>query len=241
MAASHRKPIHQQPKLCDHILSHAAKSDVSLRIGESSIPQAGSGLFAVNDIPAGSEIFHTSPLITVAESAHRGICDFCFLNSYSSVNRNGRFYGNAEDDVRPEITRCGACRVARYCSKVIPVKLSARHLLTMCFCVLRNVRPRRGRATTNTNAASCKKTQPYDPWSRHCVGCSFGSSIKPSRKRTCVLSWHWRRNSRPILSACANRATMHLKSTSLFKLRKIYTLLSSRTSVCTCAANSTAW
>jgi SET and MYND domain-containing protein len=160
MATPHRKPIHQQPKLCDHILSHAAKSGVSLRIGESSIPQAGSGLFAVNDIPAGSEIFHTSPLITVAESAQQGICDFCFLNSCSSVDRNGRFYSNAEDDVRPEITRCGACRVARYCSKVSPIRFSANHLLTMSLCVLRNARPRRGRATTNTNVASCKKTQP---------------------------------------------------------------------------------
>lgn len=160
MAASRRKPIHQQPKLCDHILSHAAKSDVSLRISESSIPNAGSGLFAVNDIPAGSEIFHTNPLITVAESAHQGICDFCFLNSGSSVNRNGRFYGLAEDDVRPEITRCGACMVARYCSKVSAVKFSGSHLLIMSSCVTRNVRSRRGRATTNTNAAFYKRTQP---------------------------------------------------------------------------------
>lgn len=160
MAASRRKPIHQQPKLCDHILSHAAKSDVSLRISESLIPNAGSGLFAVNDIPAGSEIFRTNPLITVAESAHQGICDFCFLNNGSSVTRNGHFYGLAEDEVRPEITRCGACMVARYCSKVSAVKFSGSSLLIMSSCVTRNVRPRRGRATTNTNAAFYKRTQP---------------------------------------------------------------------------------
>lgn len=231
MAASRRKPIHQQPKLCDHILSHAAKSDVSLRISESSIPNAGSGLFAVNDIPAGSEIFHTNPLITVAESALQGICDFCFLNSGTSVNRNGRFYGSAEDDVRPEITRCGACMVARYCSKVSAVKLSGSHLLIMSSCVARNVRPRRGRATTNTNAASYKRTQPWDPWTKPCVDCSSGLSIEPSQKMTCVSLWHWRRSSRPIWSACADRVRRHLRSTSLFKLRTIYTPISTRASV----------
>ena len=118
MAATRRKPIHEQPKLCDHILSRVSKSGVSLRIGPSLIPEAGSGLFAVNDIPAGTEIFRTSPLLMVAESAHTGICDFCFLNRATSVNRDGRFYSSAEDDVRPEITRCASCRVARYCSKV---------------------------------------------------------------------------------------------------------------------------
>lgn len=118
MAAPQRKPVHEQPKLCNHILSHVSKSAVPLRIGPSPIPKAGSGLFAVNDIPAGTDIFRTSPLVMVAESAHTGICDFCFLNRDTSVNPNGRFYGSVEDEVRPEITRCGACRVAHYCSKV---------------------------------------------------------------------------------------------------------------------------
>lgn len=118
MAAPRRKPIHEQPKLCDHILSRVSKSDASLRIGQSPIPKAGSGLFAVNDIPAGTEIFRSSPLITVAESVYQGLCDFCFLNRASSVNPNGHFYSSAEDDVRPEITRCSACKVASYCSKV---------------------------------------------------------------------------------------------------------------------------
>lgn len=118
MAAPPRKPIHEQPKLCDHILSRVSKSNVSLRIGPSPISKAGSGLFTVNDIPAGTEIFRTDPLITVSESVHRGICDFCFLNRDTSVNEQGRFYSSTVEDVRPEITRCGACRVARYCSKV---------------------------------------------------------------------------------------------------------------------------
>lgn len=129
MTAPREKPIHQQPKLCEHILSHASKSHVPLRIGASSIPQAGSGLFAVNDIPAGSEIFHSSPLIAVAESALQGICDFCFLNSGSSVNRDGHFYGNTDNEPRPEVTRCGACKVPRYCSKVSAHKSSTSYLL----------------------------------------------------------------------------------------------------------------
>ncbi|POS77476.1 hypothetical protein DHEL01_v204134 [Diaporthe helianthi] len=123
MAASHEKPIHQQPKLCEHILSQASTSGVVLRIGASSIPQAGSGLFALSDIPAGSEIFHSIPLITAAESAHEGTCDFCFYNSGSSINRDGRFYSsNTDDDARPAVTCCGACKVARYCSKECQTK-----------------------------------------------------------------------------------------------------------------------
>lgn len=118
MAASQRKPIHEQPKLCDHILSCVSKSDVSLRIGPSPIPKAGSGLFAVNDIPAGTEIFRTDPLIMVAESAHEGICDFCLLNRDTSVNGEGHFYSSDADDVRPKITCCVRCKIARYCSKV---------------------------------------------------------------------------------------------------------------------------
>lgn len=118
MATSQRKPIHEQPKLCDHILGRVSKSEVSLRLGPSPIPNAGSGLFAVNDIPAGTEIFRTNPLIMVAESAHTGTCDFCFVNRGSSVSREGRFYSSIHDNVRPEITRCSSCRVARYCSKV---------------------------------------------------------------------------------------------------------------------------
>ncbi|KAL1859488.1 hypothetical protein Daus18300_009633 [Diaporthe australafricana] len=122
MAASQRKPIHDQPKLCDHILSRVAKSDVSLRVGQSLIPKAGSGLFAVNDIAAGSEIFRSHPLIMVSESAHQDICDFCFLNSNSSVNGDGRFYTPSEDDSRPRMAPCAACRVAYYCSKKCQAK-----------------------------------------------------------------------------------------------------------------------
>ncbi|KAG8167816.1 hypothetical protein KVR01_003505 [Diaporthe batatas] len=122
MEASREKPIHQQPKLCEHILSHASKSAVPLRIGASSIPQAGSGLFAVNHIPAGSEIFRSSPLVVVAESAHQNVCDFCFLNRGSSVNRDGQFYGSIENEERPALTRCGACKVSYYCSKTCQTK-----------------------------------------------------------------------------------------------------------------------
>lgn len=118
MATSQRKPIHDQPKLCDHIISRVAKSDVSLRVGHSLIPKAGSGLFAVNDIPAGSEIFRSHPIIMVAESALGDVCDFCFVNSNSSVNGDGRFYSPSDADTRPRISPCAACRVAYYCSKV---------------------------------------------------------------------------------------------------------------------------
>lgn len=111
-----KKPIHDQPKLCDYILSRVEGTGLALRIGPSSIPEAGSGLFAVNDIPAGSDIFRSQPLLVVCESALDGICDWCLLNRNSSVHHDSRFY--TTEDRKPELAPCSRCKVAQYCSKV---------------------------------------------------------------------------------------------------------------------------
>lgn len=116
MPDKQKKHIHDQPQLCRYILSRVEDCGVALRIGLSSIPEAGSGLFAVNDIPAGSDIFWLQPPLVVCEAARDGICDWCLLNKNSSVHPDGRFYTSV--DKRPVIAPCSRCKVAQYCSKV---------------------------------------------------------------------------------------------------------------------------
>lgn len=123
MAERQKKSIHDRPELCDRILGHIAEDGVALRVGPSSIPGAGSGLFAIHDIPAGSEIFRSQPLLVVCEAAQDGVCDWCLLNQNSSVHPDGRFY--TSEDKRPEIAPCSRCKVAKYCSKVGTTFLSS--------------------------------------------------------------------------------------------------------------------
>lgn len=112
-----RKPLHELPKLCDHILRGVADSGAPLRIAASSIPNAGSGLFVVNDVAAGSEIFRSQPLLVVCEGNNRRICDYCFRNLSSSLHPDGRFYLEGERD-KVALSACTGCKNVEYCSKV---------------------------------------------------------------------------------------------------------------------------
>lgn len=130
MPGTQRKPIHDQPRLCDYILGRISEPGAALRVGPSSIPGAGSGLFAINDIPSGSDIFRSQPILVICESAQDGICDWCLLNRNSSVHPDGRFY--TSDDKKPGIAPCSGCKVAQYCLKVNQVPMDHRdHILLM--------------------------------------------------------------------------------------------------------------
>ncbi|KUI68447.1 Histone-lysine N-methyltransferase SMYD3 [Cytospora mali] len=120
MSGNQRKHIHDQPSLCNSILGRIADSGVALRIGPSSIPEAGSGLFAINDIQAGSDIFRSQPFLVVCEASSKGICDWCLMNRNASVHPDGRFY--TSDDFKPNIAPCSRCKVAQYCSKACQSK-----------------------------------------------------------------------------------------------------------------------
>lgn len=111
-----RRALHEQPKLCSHILSGVKDSSVPLRIASSSIPQAGSGLFVINDVAAGSEIFRSQPLLVVCEGNDLRICDFCFFNPAATVNPDGQFY--TTDEKRVVLSACTGCKNVEYCSKV---------------------------------------------------------------------------------------------------------------------------
>lgn len=114
-----KKRIHEQPKLCEYILSLVGESSVPLRIAASSINNAGTGLFAIDDVSAGTDIFRSKPLLVVSEGNNSGICDYCFVNKNSSVAPDGRFYmddGSVRENIK--ISLCTGCKNAQYCSKV---------------------------------------------------------------------------------------------------------------------------
>lgn len=112
-----RVPLHEQPKLCQHILSSVANSGIPLRIGASSIPNAGTGLFVVNDVAAGSEIFRSQPLLLVCEGNNLRICDYCLRNLGSSLDPEGRFFFIGEKE-KVVLSACTGCQIVVYCSKV---------------------------------------------------------------------------------------------------------------------------
>lgn len=111
-----RKALHEQPKLCDHILEGVTHSSVPLRIASSSVPNAGSGLFVVNDVAAGGEIFRSQPLLVVCEGNDLRVCDYCFYNPGSSLHPDGRFSFDGKDSVT--LSACTGCKNVEYCSKV---------------------------------------------------------------------------------------------------------------------------
>ncbi|UKZ51674.1 hypothetical protein TrVGV298_005436 [Trichoderma virens] len=74
-----RWPIHKDKELCSYILSTIKAAEGSLSIQESTIPNAGSGMFTTRDVEEGELIFTSVPLVTCAEvGPGMEACDFCF-------------------------------------------------------------------------------------------------------------------------------------------------------------------
>ncbi|RYP72841.1 hypothetical protein DL769_004356 [Monosporascus sp. CRB-8-3] len=96
--------FHDDAELCQYILGGIATTH-SLEIRESEISQAGSGLFAMNNIPEGQEIFRSSPLVEcVADTVADSVCDWCYRNTLSRVHPSGRF--RTKEDAAPDIESC---------------------------------------------------------------------------------------------------------------------------------------
>lgn len=115
--ADDKKPIHGQSSLCDHLLRSVSSSSVPLRIGLSSITNAGSGLFVGEKVPAGTEIFRSEPLLLVCDDRNKGTCDYCFRDNNSLVHPDGHFFNPGErEDIKT--LACTRCKCAQYCSKV---------------------------------------------------------------------------------------------------------------------------
>lgn len=118
MSNREKKPIHEQPKLCDHILSKVADCSVPLRIGASSIPAAGTGLFVLQDVRAGSDIFRSQPLLVVCEANTNGVCDYCLVNNNATISPEGHFFVNQAERDEIAVSACTGCNIVTYCSKV---------------------------------------------------------------------------------------------------------------------------
>jgi len=107
-------PIHENQELCSYLIKKIT-STVPLQILTSKI--SGSGLFTTQDIPAGEEIFVSTPLVnTVEDGKHGSVCDYCFATSNGRVHPAGHF--RKEGDEMPDVKVCVGCKAVGYCSKV---------------------------------------------------------------------------------------------------------------------------
>ncbi|KAH6606498.1 hypothetical protein Trco_005651 [Trichoderma cornu-damae] len=112
-----RRPIHGDRALCEYILSTVQAPEGSLSIQESTIPNAGSGLFTTRDLAEGELIFTSVPLVLCAEVGEgTEACDFCF-------QQRRRVFHPAEDrflapgEILPALEVCNGCRMYQYCSR----------------------------------------------------------------------------------------------------------------------------
>lgn len=106
-------------QLCQSLLGGITTAH-SLEIRKSEIPEAGSGLFSLDDVPEGEEIFRSSPLAEcVANELADSVCDLCYTNTLSRVHSSGRF--RTKDDAPLDMITCPGCGKCYYCSKVSQV------------------------------------------------------------------------------------------------------------------------
>ncbi|TLD03186.1 uncharacterized protein PgNI_12400 [Pyricularia grisea] len=117
-----RSKVHHNRDLCRLILT-AASASHPLEIRESNIPNAGSGLFTTAAIPAGVEIFRSSPIINVRDPSARHVCDWCYTTTPSGIDNLGVMAAEqlgATFLMPPKPTAmllCSGCKVGRYCSQ----------------------------------------------------------------------------------------------------------------------------
>lgn len=104
-------------------LLDSVQSNYKLRIAPSQIPGAGWGVFALEDIPDGVEIFCTKQPLATTSSTPEDLpttCDNCLIKVTSLVHRSGRFKWEESDNDRRQVrfSKCSRCKFVYYCSKV---------------------------------------------------------------------------------------------------------------------------
>lgn len=114
--------------LHSHLLSTVI-STVPLKIGQSSVLGAGRGIFALEGIKAGSEVFRTKKALVTALDYEKmsTTCDFCYFCNEGEVGRDGRLSvagGNVG-----ELMACDSCKLMRYCSVVSTAHTAVRACL----------------------------------------------------------------------------------------------------------------
>lgn len=113
-----RRPIHEDEALCSYILSTVKAPAGALKIGESTIPNSGSGLFTTRDLAAGELIFTSVPLVLCGEVGESKVaCDFCFQQRRRAIHPvEDRLTEPGE--TLPDVYKCQGCNLYQYCSEV---------------------------------------------------------------------------------------------------------------------------
>lgn len=110
--------MHDRQELCLQLLQNINASHI-LEILPSKIHDNGSGLFAKEAIPEGSEIFRSTPLVTCVADGRQAItCDYCFASMAPNFNGIDSMKPTFDVMAIPEITMCIVCGVCGYCSVV---------------------------------------------------------------------------------------------------------------------------
>lgn len=118
--------FHRDTQLCEYLLRSVAAS-APLQIRESAISRAGSGLFALEAVPEGREVFRSAPVVeAVVDGSADGVCDLCYANTLSKVHPSGRF--RTKDDAAPRMMPCAQCGKCYYCSNVSSALVEPRSM-----------------------------------------------------------------------------------------------------------------
>jgi hypothetical protein len=112
-----RHALHEDQTFCTEFLA-TIKAAVPLRISQSKVLGAGSGLSVTEDVDSGQELFRSVPVINCIRDGYQNlVCDYCYLYKNSKLSSVGRF--RTAGDRTPDIKACQGCKVCYYCSKVM--------------------------------------------------------------------------------------------------------------------------
>jgi hypothetical protein len=104
------------PEAFEHIMSRVTSS-VPLQILESSIPDAGYGLFLREDISAGEDVLTSQPLVNHVNFVRDKTCDYCLMRPCKDLPPGGSFRESMPKSDNKLLT-CINCKTCYYCSKV---------------------------------------------------------------------------------------------------------------------------
>jgi len=120
--------LHLDQELCKKIIGYILPQ-FKLKIGPSLLPGGGSGLFAVEDIEAGQEIYRSKPMVmTPVTTLNDHVCDYCYKDSSLLWVRSARMNLERKPEALVEtetdfhLDVCSGCKKAYYCSKVCVLK-----------------------------------------------------------------------------------------------------------------------
>lgn len=111
--SSTREALHDNQELCKLNLERVV-SAVPLSVRPSKIHNMGSGLFVDSDIGASREIYHVVPMMHALKSDNNNYCHHCLKDTRGMLGRPPQTI---------KAMPCARCKVARYCSKVIPLNI----------------------------------------------------------------------------------------------------------------------